>query len=190
MKKDNNPQNKQAWGKATKDAHTWAYETTAAGTSQTCSKCKRWVKHYITDTEKYSLRANTISGLSVARLDNGEDVVCFAPKTQELSGSELKKAIYKAMRPNQEGVAMGLIDAPTRKIIDTGWRKRRGNIALFICPFTNCHHVSDADIQAAFNIALRGYIKHQYRDQKETKLSEEFFYEITRNMSHSPVELA
>ena len=37
-------------------------------------------------------------------------------------------------------------------------RQHRGNSALFVCPYADCVAVADADIQAAFNIALRGYI--------------------------------
>ena len=37
-------------------------------------------------------------------------------------------------------------------------RQHRGNSALFVCPYADCLAVADADIQAAFNIALRGYI--------------------------------
>lgn len=187
--KDNSPQNKQAWGKATRDAHLWAYETTAAGTSQTCSKCKRWASRHLTDMATYKLRPHEVKGLSVAKLDNGKEVVCFAPKAQELNGRELKKAIYKAMRPNQDGAAMGLLGETERRTVNAAWRETRGNIALFICPFLDCHYASDADIQAAFNIALRGYIKDQYRDKKDIKLSAEFFYEITSNMQNEPVAL-
>jgi hypothetical protein len=41
-------------------------------------------------------------------------------------------------------------------------KKARGNSALFVCPF--CLKVSDADIQAAQNIALRGYLRSLQKD--------------------------
>lgn len=37
------------------------------------------------------------------------------------------------------------------------FRKGRGNSAIFVCPF--CQFVADADIQAAFMMALRGYLR-------------------------------
>jgi len=37
------------------------------------------------------------------------------------------------------------------------WRKRPGNSSIFVCPF--CQYVADADIQAAFMMAVRGYLR-------------------------------
>lgn len=37
------------------------------------------------------------------------------------------------------------------------YRKKRGNSAIFVCPF--CQFVADADIQAAFMMAVRGYLR-------------------------------
>lgn len=37
------------------------------------------------------------------------------------------------------------------------FRERRGNSAIFVCPF--CQFVADADIQAAFMMAVRGYLR-------------------------------
>ena len=37
------------------------------------------------------------------------------------------------------------------------FEKRRGNQAVYVCPF--CDHLSDADIQAAMWIALKGWLR-------------------------------
>ncbi|MGB9911346.1 MAG: type V CRISPR-associated protein Cas12d/CasY [Microgenomates group bacterium] len=37
------------------------------------------------------------------------------------------------------------------------FRKKRGNSAIFVCPF--CQFIADADIQASFMMALRGYLR-------------------------------
>jgi hypothetical protein len=44
---------------------------------------------------------------------------------------------------------------PQRKL--NQFAKERGNSAVFVCPFVGCHNVADADIQAAFMMAMRGY---------------------------------
>jgi len=36
-------------------------------------------------------------------------------------------------------------------------RDAHGNSAIFICPYTDCGHIADADLQASYNIALRGF---------------------------------
>ena len=48
-------------------------------------------------------------------------------------------------------------------------RLKRGNSAIFVCPFEGCHAVVDADVQAAVVIALRGYLymKEFYENKNE-----------------------
>jgi hypothetical protein len=43
------------------------------------------------------------------------------------------------------------------------YERQRGRSAIFICPYTDCLHVADADMQASFNIALRGFAHHAVR---------------------------
>jgi hypothetical protein len=50
--------------------------------------------------------------------------------------------------------------------------QQRGNSAIFVCPFVDCHNVADADIQAAFMMAIRGYLNWSEQvktDEKEKK---------------------
>lgn len=155
--RDNQAQNRQAWGQLLRDQHRWAKEATAAGTSQTCSRCKRWTSLSITDKEQYTLRPHRIPGLKVARI-GGLDVACLSD-ADRLQGADLKRAVHALMRPPLDGMAMKLVPSETRAKLDDAWKQRRGNTAIFICPFEDCHHVADADMQAALNIALRGYAK-------------------------------
>jgi hypothetical protein len=37
------------------------------------------------------------------------------------------------------------------------YEEQRGHSAIFLCPYTDCSHVADADLQASYNIALRGF---------------------------------
>ncbi len=74
----------------------------------------------------------------------------------------------KNQNPQQKKKGEWVIKSETVKkfVIDRGvlskeqvikMRQHRGNSALFVCPYADCLAVADADIQAAFNIALRGY---------------------------------
>lgn len=71
-------------------------------------------------------------------------------------------------------------------------KKRRGNSAIFVCPF--CHFVADADIQAAFMMAIRGYLRfsgivpsksksdNTHQKQNTEKTSGESFLQETQKM--------
>lgn len=188
--KGNAPQNKQAWGSLKRDQHNWAREVVAAGTSQTCSKCKRWARKFITDTAAYLLTPHqTIDHLSVVTLDNGSQIVAFLGdrQIQSVTGKDLKTAIYKAMLPTIEGVAMQLVDKKTLRS-PKEWVKERGNKAIYICPFTDCHHLADADLQAAQNIALRGYVK-QYVFEDKLSLKEPDYYDALLGIDYPVVGL-
>lgn len=188
--KGNTLQNKQAWGILSRDQHHWAKEVVAAGTSQTCSKCNRWARKFITDNAAYLLTPHpTIGRLSVTTLDNGAQAVAFLdnPHIQSVTGKDLKAAIYKAMLPTIEGVALQLVDKKT--LGDTKeWVKKRGNKAIYICPFTDCHHLADADLQAAQNIALRGYVK-QYIFEDKPSLKESEYYDALLGIDYPVVGL-
>lgn len=185
--KGNAAQNKQAWGNLKRDQHAWAREVVAAGTSQTCSKCKRWTRKFITDNQVYPLTPHKkIGRLSVATLDNGVPVVAFLDDDpQSVIGKDLKTAIYKAMLPTIEGVALQLVDKKT--LGDSKeWVEKRGNKAIYICPFTDCHHLADADLQAAQNIALRGYVK-QYVFEDKASLKEPDYYDTLLSIDYPVV---
>lgn len=107
----------------------------------------------------YRLEPHRIEGLKIATLRSCAQVTCLST-VSELTGEELKRAAYAVMRPPAGGIALQLIPEPLRDIIPL-WQQHRGNSAVFVCPFTDCHHVSDADQQAALNIAIRGYAKLQ-----------------------------
>ncbi|MDR3116280.1 MAG: hypothetical protein LBT91_00335, partial [Bifidobacteriaceae bacterium] len=103
------------------------------------------------------------------KLDANEKVGSY------IYGKDIKSMIYNAMRPNMEeseddsklGNGMQIVK---RKLGDEAWQrvkqsfgksKSRGNMAIFVCPYIDCQHIADADLQAAFNIAVRGYLKMQ-----------------------------
>ncbi len=68
------------------------------------------------------------------------------------------------------------------------FKNKRGSSAVFICPF--CHFIVDADIQAAFMMAVRGYLRFsgivpsqsessENKKQEEKKTTGESFLEKT-----------
>src|SRR5690606_34967193 len=101
--------NMHTWGKiAQKDNGAtsrsqllpWGFTPRAAGTSQTCSKCKRWSRLGIGDEKNYELQ-ECKDGLFKTRIADGE--VRLLKKEgagDKVKGKDLKGMIYKAMRPN------------------------------------------------------------------------------------------
>jgi hypothetical protein len=185
----------RVWGQ--RGDNNWAYETTAAGTSQFCTKCKRWSSLAINESGTYEI-AEYQDGLYKARINDGEVRLFSKKPTARLNGRELKSAIYKAMRPNIDGEGMAIVKrqkAAQWKAIERefGAGKPRGNIGIYICPYTDCHHISDADIQAAFSIAVRGYLKEKYpkraKETGESGLSAKFLCGQQHDMQYSAVTL-
>jgi hypothetical protein len=202
VKKDNNIDNKQAWGNLKNDEFIWkAFETTAAGTSQFCTKCKRWSSLSVSDSVEYKLEEYE-EGLFKIKINDGKYVRVFAPKNHaddSIKGEDgLKNMIYKAMRPNMDGVGIQVVErkfgpekfAKLQKNFGPG--TKRGNIAIYVCPYIECQHIADADLQAAFNIAVRGYLKYANPDRaknnREEGLSTKFLCEAEMLLSFNPVE--
>lgn len=82
------------------------------------------------------------------------------PETEENLKS-LRKILKDFTRPplkNSEVIKKFVLDKNilTQKKLEL-FRKERGNSAIFVCPF--CQFVADADIQAAFMMAMRGYLR-------------------------------
>jgi hypothetical protein len=110
----------------------------------------------------------------------------YAFKATEEDFKSFKKMIQDFARPpiseNSEVLekyAKHLINGSRIK----GFRKKRGNSAIFVCPF--CGFVTDADIQAAFMMSVRGYLrfsgivessdsKKQNKEEKKEKTGESF----------------
>jgi hypothetical protein len=196
-KKENNAQNKMAWGDRGID--NWGFETTAAGTSQFCSSCKRWASLAIDDGGDYELQSYDDGLFSTEIADGRIRLLGKQDMPLTIKGKDLKGLAYKSMRPNIDGLGMNIVEKKlgVKKFSDLkkefGQNKSRGNIAIFICPYCDCHHVSDADKQAAFNIAVRGYIKsvnpERAKKSGDKGLSAEFLTMKESKMKFEPVQL-
>jgi hypothetical protein len=104
---------------------------------------------------------------------------------------KLRKIVQDFARPPVSNRSE-VLEKYAKPILETGrveeWRKRRGNSSIFVCPF--CQYVADADIQAAFMMAVRGYLRFsgivpsqsnkKKQDQEEEKTAGESFLEQTQ----------
>jgi hypothetical protein len=117
----------------------------------------------------------------------------FAPDNKAgdvIKGKELKGMGYKAMRPSADGAGMEIVKRvkDCSKLSKTfGADKPRGNMGIYICPGIDCQHIADADLQAAFNIAVRGYLKSTA--SKSDRLDKETLCERQSELEYEPVEL-
>jgi len=217
-KKENKAENKQSWGKLFGPEFSFkAIEITAAGTSQYCTKCKRWASLAIKDNNNYQLLEwdngetgdkRGSDGLLAVTLDGeGKETnrtVRLFPKDGKkagdtIKGKDLKSAIYRAMRPNMRpsedgSISLGAgMEAVRRDLMPEQWEKLtlefgqgkpRGNMAIYVCPY--CGHISDADMQAAFNIAVRGYLANRDKEKK-VKLGKEYLTDEQSKLTFDPV---
>lgn len=179
---------RQAWGNVTGKGFITAKEVSAGGTSQTCTKCKRWFSRHIAnelETINDSLPLNPVPGykhLYEVAVGN-HTLKLFSKAGGTITKDNLGKAVYEFMRPPEDSEARAFA-----RTHEHGFAAKalRGNSAVFICPFSDCHHVADADIQAAFTIALRGCIAVRNNDNK--KEGETLpFYELSQDYTYPPV---
>ncbi len=178
----NKKQVKQVWGlvfrkdTSTKDMLP-GWQVGAAGTSYTCINCGQTIYGLGEDKNKW-IKLETIAGSIHKFKHPSKDIVIFGYK--ETKKSQISdQTEYKELR----GYARNFARPPLVKTGKEGKfelpavtehfivkknilakdklqkiKNKRGNSAIFVCPFDGCHAVVDADIQAALVIAIRGYL--------------------------------
>jgi hypothetical protein len=103
----------------------------------------------------------------------GTSYICsrcgYSPYNASLSREDLNMQ-KKGSRPSIEDFLKSRSDFKQFSLQKDGkysgeWKSRRGNSALYVCQ--KCGHVSDADIQASYWIAVKRFAKDIYQKNKE-----------------------
>jgi hypothetical protein len=178
------------WGKGSKYI---GRNLNAYGSSYTCTKCYsslyQFKKEDLTSVvvkEKngniiiFSTPLGTIKGYSKDK----KYQIGYKLKATDEQFNEFIKIIKDFARPpvgkdKSEALEKYFLDNKEKKDQVENFRKKRGASAIFICPF--CGFVADADIQAAFIMAVRGYLKFK-ADNKENKEEKQVILEKTIEM--------
>jgi len=157
------------WGKKNKQMgnHISSYAT-----SYTCCNCARTPFELVIDNDKeYEKGGDEF----IFNVGDEKKVRGFLQKSllgKTIKGKEVLKSIKEYARP------------PIREVLLEGedveqLLKRRGNSYIYRCPF--CGYKTDADIQAALNIACRGYISDNAKDAvKEGERKLDYILEVRK----------
>lgn len=166
-------------------AHVWGSKYITMGnhisayaTSYTCSQCHQSIYDQGLDSQsevKRHLIKEVTGRIITIQLPNKELIYGYVPPKKEetsfpyqagsqVSDKEVFNFVKNFARPpldKSETTAFVRTKKPDQlpDLAVRNLQETRGNSSIFICPFIHCLHVSDADIQAAQNIALRGYLK-------------------------------
>ncbi len=157
--------------------HVWGGYTKLPGThlsafasSYTCSGCGRSL---------YQLGKNDLAGAEIIGREG--NVVKIKTPRGEIRGyakeakygpgfkffpneaglKEFRKIVKDFARPpvGEKSEVLAKFAGFSQKARREELKAKRGNSFIFVCPFADCHLAVDADLQAAFMMALRGYLK-------------------------------
>ena len=154
-------------------------------TSYMCSHCYKSIYTRIKDyKQKYAIKA-VDSHVVLIDVD-GENVYGYFKERksvgEEINGKDALNSIRDYARPPlisavERSLKLGELfkvkkdknGKPKNNYVMDNFQKERGSQAIYICPFKNCHQISDADKQAAMWIALKGYLNMFTIRKKEAK---------------------
>ena len=178
---------RQAWGERTGKGFKTGQEVSAAGTSQTCTKCRRWVGRELPEgvwRASASFDMQPVTGFDNIYEVPDLGVKVFSRQGQTITGNKLRSAIDSFTRPPEDSDARRFVKASGFAV-----KADRGNSAVFVCPFSDCHFVTDADIQAAFTIALRGHISTHYEGMRSKDQTVPYYELAQQEYDFEPVEV-
>lgn len=168
--------------------HIWGKEyiklgknVSAYASSYTCSHCGRSLFSIIENINnnqifitkrlnengiKNIIEISTPEGKIYGYSNEKKYVEGYIFKNTNESKKELKKLIQSFARPPLDKSEVLFTFKKLNKKILKKIKSQRGNSAIFVCPFVDCLHVFDADLQASFIIAVRGYLKDKNPSNK------------------------
>lgn len=165
---------KHVWGVNWKKDLSIGQNLSAYGSSYICSNCYQSLyqitendldKIYIKNRSGNILEIESPYGLIYGYSKQKEYDKNYKFKKSKNSLKKLQKILKDFSRPPLLGSETISKFTKFNKEDLEKFKKLRGNSSVFICPF--CLHVSDADIQAALMMAIRGYLKNYYKNKEE-----------------------
>ena len=154
---------KHYWGKTLPKGFVTGREIGAKHTSQLCSSCRRVALEELDElliSESFEAKKELDArGRYLWHEVNvgGTKFRAFLGRDESLSNADtVKRFVRAALRPPLKRFQRKLPAAA---------RKRRGNSALFWCPFIDCNHLSDCDVQASVVIAVKAVLNQLFKDE-------------------------
>ncbi|GIW62782.1 MAG: hypothetical protein KatS3mg090_0608 [Patescibacteria group bacterium] len=171
---ENNNLHEHIWGKRSKypGKHVSAYAS-----SYTCAKCKTSLYEISKDDLKDIKIESNPENKHLLKITIGNKTLkAYSQNIPKIGNNknalkEFQKIVKDFARPPLNKSSSSLIQTNKdnnnlQKIYDL--KNKRGNSFLFICPNSDCNFIADADKQASFIMAVRGYTM-LLRNQNQTK---------------------
>ncbi len=194
--KANKPIIKHIWGS---NSINIGLNLSAYASSYTCSVCGRSIFEVVNDFDtsqatvvsrlktdglKNVIEIKTTHGNLYGYTQNKKFIENYRFQNTKQEKEEFLKIIKNFARPPLEKseVLLTLKKLDPLKLKEI--KKQRGNCAVFICPFVDCGKIFDADLQAAFNMSVRGYVKNNLKNNQEVNIFEET---IRYLKNHKPI---
>ena len=166
------------------------WQVSATGTSYTCINCGQTIYGLGREKDNWE-RTGTIAG-NIHKFKHPIQNITILGYKENFKGQQVDYKTLRKIAKNFARPPLVSIDKNTGKLKPSAVseqfiinkdvltekqlevvKKKRGNSAIFVCPFEGCHAVTDADIQAALVIAIRGYLymKEYYVNKKDKPFS-------------------
>lgn len=167
--------------------HIWGKEYVQIGknlsayaSSYTCASCGKSIYSILENFQNQNIKIlkkikengvkniieiNTNIGFVLGYTKNNKFYEGYEFKPSKESKNEFIKIVKNFSRPPLEKSEVLLVFKKINKKSLKKIKQKRGNSAIFVCPFKDCQEIFDADLQAAFIMALRGFIKENNKER-------------------------